>query len=285
MRGKYSVELTTFFDTIILLMTLISSFPEKKAFKSRLKSFLLYKVYPIYFFLSWLPLAAMIVIKIVQFVNNEEWEDLIDVMHIFLLGINGLYVAFAIQMTSVNFKNTMDNVKKYFNNCKKTTLEDIKLVIILWVLAILSFTLYVGGTIFYGGLLVRIWLPNYDDNNLPWSIYLAMWLYQGWAAVAIVLVYGIIAPFTIPMTQLVIKELSFLIHKLEEFEYRDDNSKESLRKIHLRIRGDGYDRLRKKKVLEKSTQDNDHIKALCSSEEEAKRFIKDFCEYHRNIKK
>ncbi|KAG8306345.1 hypothetical protein J6590_049719 [Homalodisca vitripennis] len=266
-------------------MSLISSFPEKKAFKSRLKSFLLYNVYPIFFFLSWQPLVVVTVIKFFQFVNNEEWEDLIDFMHIFLLGVNGLYVAFAIQMTSVNFKNTMDNVKKYFSNCKKLTLDDMKLVIILWMLANLSFTLYVGGTIFHGGVLIRFWLPNYDDNNLPWSIYLAVWFYEGWAAILLVFVYGIIAPFTVPMTQLVIKELSFLIHKLEEFEYRDVNSKESLRKIHLRFQGDGYDTLRKKKVLENSTQDNDHIKALCSSEDEAKRFIKDFCEYLHNIKK
>ncbi|KAG8306343.1 hypothetical protein J6590_049717 [Homalodisca vitripennis] len=266
-------------------MTLISSFPEKKEFKSLLKSFVLYKVYPICFFLFWLPLVLSIVIKIVQFVKNEEWEDLIDVMHIFLLGMNALYIIFAMQITSVNFKNTIDNVKKYFKNCKKLTLEDLKLVIILWIMCTLAFTIYLGGTMFYGGLLVRIWLPNYDDNNLPWSIYLAMWLYQGWGAVIIVLVYGFIAPFTIPMTQLVIKELNFLIRKMEDFDFFEDGTN-PLRKFHLRFRGDGYDRLRKKKILRKSSQEDDeHIKALCYSEEETKRFIRDFCVYHRNIKK
>ncbi|KAG8306346.1 hypothetical protein J6590_049720 [Homalodisca vitripennis] len=128
-------------------------------------------------------------------------------------------------------------------------------------------------------------LVAYDDNNLPWSIYLAMWLYQGWAAVSIVLVYGFIAPFTIPMTQLVIKKLNFLNRKLEDFDFFEDEIN-PLRKFHLRFRGDGYDRLQRKKALQKSSQeDNEDIKALCCSEEETKEFIRDFCEYHRNIKK
>lgn len=202
----------------------LAALPENKMLKTELKTFLLNKVWPVVFFIIWSPLIVMICMKLRQLISEENWEGLLDMMHIFLLAMNGLYLVFAVQQTSKLFKLCMDKVLANFLKCTRFNLRDLKLFLALKIIIINCFCFYIGGSIYYQEVLLPMWVP-FTDNSKDYSehVFYILWVCELAAGIYLVIVYGIVCPFVIVLTKLILMELDYLLKKLEQFNFKPED--------------------------------------------------------------
>lgn len=200
-----------FFKLTIFTMALAAVFPKKKLLKNRVRMFLLYKVWPPIFVAIWVPMVPMVVLKALQFQRNQQWDELLDIMHMFIFGCFTLYMVCVLHMTSDNYQKTMEILDGKFRTSNLTTIKDFTPVLIFWVIIPVCFFLFVGGCIFYGENMVPLWIPFIDNNkDLSAEAFLGIWVYEFLAAPYICITFTVWGPFIIVSTICICKELDYL---------------------------------------------------------------------------
>lgn len=101
-----------FFKMTRLALLLISAFIDKKPLRNRFYTVLLYKVWPVIFMTVWTPLVPIVLLKILQFQRNKDWEKLFDITHMFFLGCYVLYIVIILQLISDNYKTRWKLLKR-----------------------------------------------------------------------------------------------------------------------------------------------------------------------------
>lgn len=200
-----------FFKLTVFTMALAAIFPKKKLFKNRVRMFLLYTVWPPVFVAIWVPMVPMVVLKALQFQRNKQWDELLDIMHMFIFGCFTLYMVCVLHVTSENYQNTMEILDGKFRTSDRTTVKDFTPVLIFWVIIPVCFLLFVGGCIFYKENMVPLWVPLIDnERELSTEAFLGIWVYEFLAAPYICITFTIWGPFIIVSTICICKELDCL---------------------------------------------------------------------------
>lgn len=103
-----------FFKLTVLTLTFAGVFPEKKLVKNPIGIFFIYKVWPMIIVVVWLPLIPAVVLKMLQFREVRDWDGLLDITHVFFLGLFTLYIIIVLQITSANYQNVIKILEAEF---------------------------------------------------------------------------------------------------------------------------------------------------------------------------
>lgn len=298
--------ISLYFKLINFLLYTVAAITEHIELKTPLKTFLFNKVWPHFFVVFWIPLVYFVIAKIVYTISKENWEDLLDIMHMFLLGINTLYLVVAVEKTRQSYKSCMDEITKNFISFKKITVRDFTMRLLLWFIIANSFCFCIISTIYYGELLVPVYIPFLDnDEDLPTLVFLLVFAYELVAGAYMVIAYGLLVPFVIVATGITVNELDFIILKLNQFNYQDWIMKSKSINLptikynkELLLSVCENNKMRKIFVKERTTRTNkkeaegentymleNTLRSSCFSELDAKQFVKRLVQHHHNIQR
>lgn len=272
--------LRNYFSLVNSALYMIAAFPEKRSFTSKFKTFLYNKVWPFVFFSFWVPLMLMTVAKAVQFVNQQKWDEFLEVMHMYFLGTNTLYVIIAVQKTAIYYKTCMDIVRSKFFSIKRVNLRKTKLYVGFLITFVVCYIFKAVACIVYRELSFQVWVPFVNnDEKLSTRVFTVIGLYQILAAICLFIVNAILSPFVIVLTSAVVEEIHYIIEGLDRVVYRSKETKPtSSSGMQL---SDVERKLLKRKyrnIVETDTS------ATCTTEEQSRCFIRNIVSHHLIVK-
>lgn len=207
-----------FYRATMFSLALLAAFPNRKPLSSQLKTFLLYKVWPLWFKVMWFPLVPMVFFKVLQFINNKNWDEFLDIMHMFVIGCFTLYLEFSVQINTKYYAETVKIFKTQFRSCHTLVFKNFLIVYTMWAIVILCFIFFIAGCLYYNENLVPVWIPFIDnDKPLPTHIFLFVWVYEGLAGFYMFIFFMIVNPFIIVSTICICNEISYLIKRYTSF--------------------------------------------------------------------
>lgn len=193
-----SEAMFAFFRTIMFSLALLATFPNRKLRSNDLKTFLLYKVWPVVFKIVWFPLVPMVFLKVLQFITNKNWDEFLDIIHMFIVGCFALYLLFALQINVEHYGETIKIFQTQFRSCHTLVFKDFLIVYTMWAFMVPSFIFFIGGCIYYNENMVPVWIPLIDnDKPLPTRIFLFVWVYEGLAGFFTFIIVVVVTPFVI----------------------------------------------------------------------------------------
>lgn len=257
-----------FFKLTVFALAIAAVFPKKRVLKSRFRMFLLYKVWPVAFVMIWVPLVPMVFKKAMQYKTNKDWEQLLDIMHIFIAWCFTLYMMYVVQITSVNYQNTMEIVEGKFRTKNDIALREFLPVFLLWVATSLCYVLYISVCISYKENLVPLWIPFIDNNQeLSKEFFYALWVCELMAFVYIFITFTVWVPFIIVSTVCICKELDCLVGAVNWYGSADI----------------AYDWFQQEREGRWCT--NTLLKGRLASSDDMSRFVRKFVQHHITVKR
>lgn len=200
-----------FFKLTVFTMALAGGFTERKLVKNPIGMFLLYKVWPVVFVTIWVPLLLLVFLKMIQFLGNEDWDALLDVMHMFFLGCFTLYMMFVVQLTSADYQNVMQILVE-FRTKDRIAIKEFYITIMVWAGIPVCALLFIGGSIYYKDMLAPIWIPFIDnDKALSTELFYGVWAYELIFAFFVCIMLMFWGPFIMVSTVCICKELDSLV--------------------------------------------------------------------------
>lgn len=263
-----------FFKLTRFTLALIAAFTDKTPLRNRACSVLLYNVWPVLFVSVWTPLVPMVLLKIFQFQSNKNWEELLDITHMFFVGCYVLYIAIILQLTSVNYKNTMDILETKFRSIDAITVGEFYIVLTIWAGMTISYVFFIGGCIYYKENLVPLWVPFVDNEQEPsMEIFMAVWVYESIVGVYMFFVFTVYGPFIIVSTVCIRREISYLLKAVNVYYHKTGDLFDKGADADL---NDHY-RARKRMFLSMGSR--------LSSHSQMRRFVKKVVNHHLLIKR
>lgn len=179
-----------------------------------------YKVWPVLFVSLFTPLVPMVLLKILQFQRNKNWDELLDITHMFFLGCYVLYIGYMLQLTSDNYKNTMDIIENKFRSINDISVGEFYIVLGLWVTISICYVCFIGGCIYYKENLVPLWVPFVDNEREPSrEIFFFVWVYESIVAFYMYFVFTVYCPFIIVSTVCIRREITYLIKAINFYRH------------------------------------------------------------------
>lgn len=208
------------FKITIFSLTTAAAFPHKTPLRSKLNTFLLYKVWPVFFVMMWVLMVPMVLLKLMQYIDKRQWEELLEATHMFFVGVYAIFCIAVVQISAEFFKSTIDIIETKFTTVNRITIAEFFIVLAFWMGLCIAYILYVGSCIYYGENLVPLWVPFVDnEKEITIGVFYFVWVYQLGGAYYIFCTLGIWGPFIIVVTICIVKELDFLIQQFEERPY------------------------------------------------------------------
>jgi hypothetical protein len=166
-------------------------------------------------------MVPMVLLKLIQYINEKKWDDVFETIHMFFVGSYTLYVVAVMQKVSVFYDSSVNTMKTNFTGMNRISISDLFIIIILWVSLFIAYVLYVGSCIYYGDVLVPVWVPFIDnEKELTTGAFYFVWIYQTGAAYYMFCTLAIWGPFNIVGSICIVKELEILTKIFEEFSLR-----------------------------------------------------------------
>lgn len=270
------VKLELFFKILALTMSSIGAFHDKRPLKSKFRTFLLHKAWPVFFDTMWVLMATSALLKMRQFANNRDWENLLDSIHILIIGIFTIYMLAVVQTLTPSIIIAIELIKNQFKTSGHAKFTDFYIVYILWFSMGIAYVLYIGGCMFYGEVLVPLWLPFIDnDVETTRQVFYSIWTTETVASWLIFCCFAIWGPFILVATICICKEICYLSMCLEQFKSVHTN-----KKIMPIVYGNTP---KKNKITKPNVQDNSALPQY--SETEVINFLGIVVEHHLVIKR
>lgn len=200
-----------FFKLTVLTLTFAGVFPEKKLVTNPIGIFFIYKVWPMIIVVVWLPLIPAVVLKMLQFREVRDWDGLLDITHVFFLGLFTLYIIIVLQITSANYQNVIKILEAEFRTNDRIFLKEFYVTLVVWAGIPVCALLFIGGNIYYKDMMAPLWIPFIDNyGEVSTEVFFGTWAYESVFAFYIFIMLTVWCPFIMVSTVCICKELDCL---------------------------------------------------------------------------
>lgn len=125
-------------------------------------------------------------------------------------------IATILQLTSVNYKITMDIIETKFRSIDAITVGEFYIVLTIWAGMTISYVFFIGGCIHYKENFVPLWVPFVDNDQEPSvEIFMTVWVYESIVAVYTFFVFTVYGPFIIVSTVCIRREIFYLMKVID----------------------------------------------------------------------